>query len=141
MRKINEVIIHCSATREGKEYHAADIDRWHKIRGFRCIGYHYVIALDGTIEVGRPIDEVGAHVKGHNANSVGICYIGGLDKNGRPKDTRTPAQQAALDRLVWRMSVMCLNMGWGLPKLRGHHDYNKNKACPCFDVKQWYAES
>lgn len=93
MRKINQIIVHCSATPEGKNFNANDIDRWHKERGFDCIGYHYVIDLDGTIEKGRPIEKVGAHVKGHNSNSIGVCYIGGLASDGKtPKDTRTVEQ-------------------------------------------------
>lgn len=90
MRKIKEIIIHCSATKEGRDYTIADIDRWHRDRGFFCIGYHFVIYRDGSIHVGRSVEEVGAHCRGHNLVSIGICYIGGLSKNGKPKDTRTP---------------------------------------------------
>ena len=94
MRKINEIIVHCSATPEGKDFHASDIDRWHKAQGWKCIGYNYVIDLDGTVEPGRPLNEIGAHTVGHNSNSIGICYIGGCAKDGRtPKDTRTPEQK------------------------------------------------
>lgn len=89
MRYINEIIIHCSDTKEGLDFNANDIDRWHKQKGWKRIGYHYVILLNGTIEQGRELEAVGAHTKGHNAHSIGICYIGGLDKNGKPKDTRT----------------------------------------------------
>ncbi len=78
MRKIKEIIIHCSATREGRNYTVADIDRWHRERGFFCIGYHFVIYRDGSIHVGRSVEEVGAHCKGHNTVSIGVCYIGGL---------------------------------------------------------------
>lgn len=80
MRKIKEIIIHCSATKEGRNFTVADIDRWHRERGMRCIGYHFVIYRDGSIHVGRAIEEVGAHCKGHNSISIGICYIGGLSK-------------------------------------------------------------
>ena len=101
MRKITEIIIHCSATIEGKYYTVADIDRWHRARGFRKIGYHYVIYRDGSIHAGRPISETGAHCAGHNAHSIGICYIGGLAKDGRtPKDTRTPKQREAMRSLI-----------------------------------------
>lgn len=90
MRKITEIIIHCSATPEGKDYTVEDINQWHKARGFKCIGYHYVIYRDGSIHNGRPIEQVGAHCQKHNANSIGICYIGGCDLTGKkPKDTRT----------------------------------------------------
>lgn len=87
--KVQEIIIHCSATKEGVDFKAKDIERWHKQRGFKKIGYHYVIDLDGTIEQGRKETENGAHTVGHNSIALGICYIGGLDKNGKPKDTRT----------------------------------------------------
>lgn len=84
MRTINEIIIHCSATREGQDFSVKDIDRWHKQRVFLMVGYHYIIRLDGTIEQGRPLEMIGAHCTGHNAHSIGICYIGGLDSNGNP---------------------------------------------------------
>lgn len=138
MREITEIIIHCSATPEGKDFTAADIDRWHKERGFKKIGYHYVIKLDGTIELGRPIDEVGAHCSGHNQGSVGVCYIGGIGTSlgptlpeGRvgPLDTRTPKQKESMRLLIGVLLRM-------FPKatLHGHNEFAK-KACPCFDVK------
>ena len=90
MRKIDEIIIHCAATPEGKAFTVADIDAWHKKRGFKCIGYHFVIYLDGSVHEGRALEEAGAHCLGHNANSIGICYIGGCAADGKtPKDTRT----------------------------------------------------
>lgn len=101
MRQINEIILHCAATPEGKEFYAADIEKWHKQKGYLKIGYHYVIDLDGTIEAGRPEPEVGAHCAGHNAHSIGICTIGGMDeKNKHAKDTRTLPQNQALFTLV-----------------------------------------
>ena len=127
MRNINDIIIHCSATREGVDYHASDIDMWHRQRGWNGIGYHFVIDLDGTIETGRDITKVGAHCQGHNAGSIGICYIGGLDSDGRPKDTRTPEQYTAMHELVARLVD---EYGCGV---HGHCDYAA-KACPCFDV-------
>ena len=96
MRRIDEIIIHCTATIEGKDFRARDIDKWHKQRGWKGIGYHYVIDLDGTIEKGRPESEIGAHTVGHNRYSIGVVYVGGLDKNGKPKDTRTEEQKEAL---------------------------------------------
>ena len=93
------IIIHCSATRAGQDFTATDIDRWHRQRGFRSIGYHFVIRLDGTIEPGRDVALDGAHCTGWNHRSIGICYNGGLDRNGRPADTRTEAQREALVRL------------------------------------------
>ena len=131
MRTINELIIHCSATAEGKDFTAADIDRWHRAQGWSCIGYHFVIRLDGTVEPGRSIDKAGAHCSGHNANSLGICYIGGLAPDGKtPKDTRTPAQRLSLRNLITTLRHIYPGIA-----LHGHRDY-ANKACPCFDVRK-----
>ena len=129
MRQITEIIIHCSATPEGKDFSAADIDRWHKDRGFKMIGYHYVIYRDGSIHTSRPLEMVGAHCKGHNAHSIGICYIGGLAPNGRAKDTRTPAQKDSLWALVQALLKQFPNA-----TVHGHREF-ANKDCPCFDVK------
>lgn len=128
MRQIRKIILHCSATPEGKNFSSADIDRWHKARGFKMIGYHYVIRLDGTIEQGRPLEMTGAHCKGHNAHSIGICYIGGLDPKGRPKDTRTPEQKDSLWALVQALLKQFPNA-----TVHGHKEF-ANKDCPCFDV-------
>lgn len=130
MRTISEIIIHCSATVEDKDFSVKDIDRWHKQRGFKMVGYHYVIRLDGTIEQGRPLYMVGAHCTGHNAHSIGICYIGGLDKSGKPKDTRTQVQKDVLWSLVKSLQKQFPNS-----TLHGHREF-ANKACPCFKVPQ-----
>ncbi len=133
MRKIDEIIMHCSATAEGKDYRASDIDKWHKARGFRCIGYHYVVRLDGTVERGRPENEAGAHCLGHNRNSVGICYVGGCGIDGRtPKDTRTRQQKDALMKLVKE-----IRRKFGNIPVHGHREF-ANKACPCFDAAAEY---
>lgn len=100
MRKISKIIIHCSATKEGRDYTVADIDRYHRARGFRKIGYHFVIYRDGSIHVGRTKNEIGTHCTGQNAISIGICYIGGLSSDGKPKDTRTPQQRASMLSLI-----------------------------------------
>ena len=101
MRKINEIIVHCAATPEGKHITVKDIDKWHRQRGFKQIGYHYVIYLDGSINVGRSEAQIGAHCTGHNSNSIGVCYIGGVAKDGKtPKDTRTPEQKESLSSLT-----------------------------------------
>lgn len=133
MKPITEIIIHCSATREGADYHASDIDRWHKQRGFKRIGYHYVIDLDGTIEGGRPENEIGAHCTGHNGNSIGVCYVGGLSADGKPKDTRTDAQKRSLQQLL-RMLVK----KYPQATIHSHRDF-ANKACPSFDATKEYA--
>lgn len=130
MRKINEIIVHCSATPEGRDYTVADIDRWHKQRGWKCIGYHYVIYRDGSVHKGRDVSEIGAHCEGHNANSIGICYIGGCSSDGKtPKDTRTPLQRAALRELIELLKTEYTNA-----TIHGHREYAA-KACPSFDVK------
>ena len=132
MRNINKIIVHCSATKEGKAFNVADITRWHKQRGFATIGYHWVVLLDGTIQQGRAEMTMGAHCKGHNANSIGICYIGGLDENGKSKDTRTPEQKKALLELLKR-----LKKDYPKATIHGHREF-ANKDCPCFDAKNEY---
>lgn len=130
MRKITKIIVHCSATPEGRDYTVADIDRWHKQRGWKGIGYHYVIYRDGSIHAGRKIEEIGAHCTGQNANSIGICYIGGLANDGKtPKDTRTPEQRTALRSLINELKAKFPGV-----TVHGHREF-ANKACPCFDVK------
>lgn len=130
MRSINEIIIHCASTPEGKHYTVKDIDGWHRKRGFKCIGYHYVIYLDGSVHKGREDAEIGAHVTGHNAHSIGICYIGGVAKDGKtPKDTRTPAQKTALKNLVAELKRKYPNA-----TVHGHNEYAA-KACPSFKVR------
>lgn len=130
MRKINEIIVHCSATAEGRDYTVVDIDRWHKSRGWQCIGYHYVIYRDGSVHTGRPVAQIGAHCTGHNANSIGVCYIGGCAADGKtPKDTRTPQQREALRRLV-----ADLQKQYPGATVHGHREFAA-KACPSFDVK------
>ena len=133
MRNINLIIVHCSATPDGRDLSVADIDRWHRERGFDGIGYHYVVYIDGSVHEGRPLNKVGAHCKGHNAHSIGICYVGGVDLNGKPKDTRTLAQKDALVNLLMRLKRR-------FPKavIRGHRDFAA-KACPSFDATKEYA--
>ena len=128
------IILHCSATREGQDIKAADIKRWHKERGFDDIGYHYVIDLDGTIEKGRDESLVGAHCKGYNATSIGICYVGGCDKNMKPKDTRTPEQKRSMLSLVRKLVNKYRIL---VTQIWAHHDFDKHKACPSFDVSEF----
>jgi N-acetylmuramoyl-L-alanine amidase len=133
MRRLTEIIVHCTATREGKNYTVEDIRRWHKERGFSDIGYHYVIYLDGSVHEGRPIEKVGAHCSGHNANSIGIAYVGGLDKDGNPKNTLTPRQEESLFNLILELE----NKYPSIRSVNGHNTYAP-KACPCFNVRQWF---
>lgn len=131
MRTITLIIIHCSATPEGRSLSFEECRRDHIMhRHFRDIGYHFYITRDGTVHDGRPIEKVGAHCEGHNSHSIGICYEGGLDANGKPADTRTEAQRKALKSLIERMHRL-------FPKalIVGHHDLNPRKACPCFKVE------
>ena len=133
MRKINEIIVHCAATPEGKNFKAADIDRWHRERKMKCIGYHYVVDLDGTVEPGRPESEIGAHCLGHNKYSIGVCYVGGLAANGKtPKDTRTAAQKEALLALLKKLRAK-----YPKASIHGHRDFAA-KACPSFDATTEY---
>lgn len=126
MRQINEIIVHCSATPGGANFTVEDIDKWHRKRGFRCIGYHYVIYLDGGIHLGRPIEEEGAHCLdgGHNKHSIGVCYIGGVAKDGHtPKDTRTPEQKEALKALLGLLKAAFRDA-----RIYGHRDFAKKIA-------------
>ena len=133
MRTINEIIVHCTATPEGKDYTVDDITRWHKDRGFKTIGYHYVVYRDGSVHEGRPLAEVGAHCKGHNAHSIGVCYVGGLTADGRKaKDTRTLEQKEALVLLLVRLKTK-----FPLAEIHGHRDFAA-KECPSFDATMEY---
>ena len=160
MRTINEIIVHCSATPEGRDYTIAQIRQWHLQRGFRDIGYHYVIYRDGTIHTGRPVAQAGAHCTGHNAHSIGVCYVGGVAKDNKtPKDTRTEAQKKSLANL--HAPMLYLNGGtadaaypnangdWGLiadnipvvkiSTLDGHHGtyYEKNAGAYAVAARMW----
>jgi N-acetylmuramoyl-L-alanine amidase len=134
MRRIDKIILHCSATPEGKHFTVADIDRWHRERGWKGIGYHYVIYLDGSIHKGRPEEIIGAHCSGQNAYSIGICYIGGLDAFGKAKDTRTPAQREALRELVSDLKTR-----YPAATVHGHNEFAK-KDCPCFNVQDEFSK-
>lgn len=136
-RWINNIILHCAATKAGKDFSAKDIDGWHrKQNGWKCIGYHYVIRLDGTIEEGRNINLTGAHCTAKNTGSIGICYIGGLDADGKPKDTRTPAQEESLVRLVQSLMILhCLK-----PMNVWCHNNFSDKPCPCFKIEDFRKE-
>lgn len=130
-RPVDELIWHCAATPEGRDYTVKDIDAWHRARKFDGIGYHYVVYRNGKIELGRSIDEIGAHVLDHNVGTIGACYIGGMDRRGKkPKDTRTAAQRAAMLSLTKQLAAT-----YDLKKISGHNQYAQ-KACPSFDVRR-----
>ena len=132
-RKITEIIVHCTATPEGREVSISEIRQWHKQRGFSDVGYHYVVHLHGDVENGRDVDIVGAHCTGHNAHSIGVCYVGGVAKDGNtPKDTRTLQQKAALLKLLTELRKTYPGV-----KIYGHRDFAR-KACPSFDATSEY---
>lgn len=133
MRNINKIILHCTATLENVFVDSTMVRDWHmKERGWSDIGYHYLIRLDGTVEKGRDESRIGAHVKGHNKDSIGIAYVGGLDKDMKPKDTRTVAQMVSLDQLILNLLHKYPNSS-----LHGHNEFS-SKACPSFDVQIEY---
>ena len=139
MKEIKNIIVHCSATREGDDsINAEVIDRWHKKRGWKGIGYHFVVLIDGSIETGRMINKCGAHTKGMNCKSIGVCYIGGVESERNDKgkysakDTRTPEQIATLLELLRLLKKIYPDA-----KIHGHRDFAA-KACPSFDATDEY---
>jgi N-acetylmuramoyl-L-alanine amidase len=136
MRDITHIVVHCSATPEGRPHTAADIRGWHKAQGWADIGYHWVVRLDGTVEPGRDELAIGSHVKGHNTRSIGVVYVGGVDKvKLQPKDTRTKEQKSALLTLL-----KALKRRYPKAVILGHRDFpNVAKACPSFNAKAEYA--
>jgi len=135
MRNITHLVVHCSATPEGRDIDISTIRGWHKANGWTDVGYHYVVKLDGSVQKGRVEAQIGSHVAGHNATTIGICYIGGCDKAMKPKDTRTEAQKIALRELLTE-----LKKRYPKAKIQGHRDFpSVAKACPSFDAKGEYA--
>ena len=133
MREINKIIVHCSATREGENFEVAEIRKWHLARGFNDIGYHFYIDLYGEIHKGRDIAKIGAHCKGHNRNSIGICYCGGVEADGKtPKDTRLECQKESLVAVLRTLKAMYPNA-----VIHSHNDF-ANKACPSFNATKEY---
>lgn len=135
MRDIDQIIVHCSATREGQDISVDTIREWHTSppRNWSDIGYHYVIYLDGSIVPGRPEERQGAHCKNHNKTSLGVCYIGGVEEDGvTPKDTRTLAQKSALKALLLELKSVYCDI-----TIYGHRDFS-SKACPSFDATSEY---
>ena len=134
MRDISEIIVHCSATPEGRDIDTKEIRRWHtEDNGWSDIGYHFVVELDGDIGVGRPQEKSGAHCRGKNSNSIGVCYIGGVDLDGTPKDTRNEEQKLSLETLLG-----FLKKSYTIAIKYRHMDLS-DKACPSFDAKSEYA--
>ncbi|WP_071145167.1 N-acetylmuramoyl-L-alanine amidase [Bacteroides ihuae] len=149
MRKIDLIVIHCSATREDRDFTEHNLDVAHRRRGFNGIGYHFYIRKNGDIKTTRPIERVGAHVKGYNAHSIGICYEGGLDAKGKPKDTRTEWQKHSLQVLIKTLQIdypgcrICGHRDLS-PDLNGNGEIEPEewiKACPCFEVKSMLSKT
>lgn len=156
MDKINAIVVHCSATRAGQDIGKSEINRMHVERGFNCIGYNYVVRIDGTVETGRSLQIDGAHCnsKGfsgvsYNKHSIGICYVGGLDKSGKAADTRTDAQKKALRKLIAKLVKEYSD----IKEILGHRDTSPDldgdgivepnewiKICPCFDAATEYKD-
>lgn len=138
MRDINLLVIHCAATTSSMDIGRAEIDEWHKAKGWSGIGYHYVIRRDGTLETGREESVVGAHAQGHNAKSIGICMVGGVEKTAKGKlitnNNFTPTQWTTLLSLVKKLQLRYPNA-----KLTGHRDLDSRKDCPSFSVREWAA--
>ena len=132
MRKINKIIIHCAATNPTMDINAATINEWHLKRGWSGIGYHFFIKRDGQIELGRPLETSGAHTKGNNRNSIGICYAGGVDLKNCPEDNRTKEQKESFILLLKTLKNIFPNA-----VIHGHRDFS-SKACPSFDATKEY---
>ena len=146
---VKYIVIHCSATRSTRDYTAEQLLRDHKTLGFRTVGYHFYIRKNGDIKTTRPIEKIGAHARGYNAQSIGICYEGGISERGRPEDTRTVWQKHSL-----RVLVRALLVDYPGCKVCGHRDLSPDrngngeiepeewiKACPCFEVKAEFGAS
>jgi len=132
MRPINKIIIHCSATPPNMDIGRDEIDRWHRERGWSEIGYHWVVRRNGKIERGRDESRVGAHAKGHNRESIGICMVGGVDKNNKAESNFTRDQWDKAEWLVWDVLGR-----YGNAEVIGHREVS-DKECPSFDVKAWW---
>lgn len=131
---VDYIVVHCSATPPTMSIGAADIDRWHRAQGWLRIGYHAVIRRSGVVEQGRPIDTVGAHVSGFNDRSLGVCLVGGVDSENKPEMNFTAKQMQSLERVI--KSWLELHPD---AEVVGHRDLNREKACPSFNVKAWWA--
>lgn len=133
MRPIRQIVVHCSATRPSLDIGAAEIDAWHRQRGFDEIGYHAVIRRDGTIEQGRKHSSPGAHAKGYNSDTIGVCLVGGLDGTGAPAPIYEPVQLSSLWQWIGEQRRI-----YGALDVIGHRDLpGVAKACPSFDVVTW----
>jgi N-acetylmuramoyl-L-alanine amidase len=144
-RRIGLIAVHCTATLAGRPFDVAAIRAMHKAQGWSDIGYHWLIGINGERWEGRPESIAGSHIKGHNAGSIGVCYVGGIGTNGRPADTRTDLQKQELADLLKDKRRQ-----YPRARIRGHRDMSPDKdgdgvverhewlkECPCFDVVAW----
>lgn len=127
------ITIHCSATSPGQNIGVSEIRAWHRAKGWRDIGYHWVITRQGELQTGRPMAQQGAHVRGHNQGNIGICLIGGVNAQKQPECNYTDAQWRTLRELIQSLQ-QCYQIADA--HILGHRDWptGKHKACPCFDV-------
>ena len=137
-RHINEIIIHCTDTEDGRDYTIDDVRQWHTLpppkgRGWSDVGYHYLIYRNGSVVAGRDVDQAGAHCKGHNSYSIAVCYVGGRGKDGKCRDTRTLQQRAAMTNLLIE-----LRLRYPQAVIVGHSFWDPSKECPCFDAAKEY---
>ena len=130
--RTDKIVIHCAATKPTMDIGLREIRQWHRERGFLDVGYHFIVRRNGAVEIGREVGVIGAHVEGHNATSVGVCLVGGIDAAGKPQDNFTPEQWAALDALVWKLTEQYPGAA-----IVGHRMLDPKKACPSFDVPTW----
>lgn len=132
-KRTDYIVVHCAATPPNLDADVSDIDRWHKQKRWAGVGYHFVIKRDGTLQAGRGIEDLGAHVSGKNSISLGVCLIGGVNKAGKAENNFTDAQFNMLRRVLAQ-----LEKRYPRAKILGHRDLDNMKACPCFDVQKWY---
>jgi N-acetylmuramoyl-L-alanine amidase len=130
------LVVHCSATPPTMDIGKREIDTWHRQRGWLKIGYHYVIKRDGTLEEGRDRDVIGAHAKGHNSKSLGICLVGGVNDENEPENNFTKEQFSCLTELLLSLSVIYPDT-----QIVGHNTLDQGKACPSFNVEEWWSKS
>lgn len=134
MREINRIVVHCAATPPDMDIGAAEIREWHLDRGWNDIGYHAVIRRDGGVELGRPVEVMGAHAAGYNDDSIAVCLVGGVDEDGEADSNYTRHQWSALERIVGQWMAEYPNA-----EVCGHRDLpGVTKACPSFDAPQWW---
>jgi N-acetylmuramoyl-L-alanine amidase len=132
-KSTKHIVVHCAATKPSMNIGAKEIGQWHQQKGWLAIGYHYVIRRDGQLEIGRPREALGSHVRGHNDSSLGICLVGGIDDQGKPEDNFTAAQKVTLNGLLKELK----SVHYPDAQIIGHRDLDPGKACPSFDVAKY----